>query len=166
MSDDGGPAGRVSVPLELVGAVGIGALDEVAVEDDFAVGRELGKPRLGSPSDEHMPVREHLHVALTRRKEVLRVRVRVYERYPSPPEVDVQQECPRLLLDPRPGPVVEERDRRRATPTSVVLPRERRPGAHIEGAPVRNQSAIAASRIMQPNDDVGMKGQIGLPQRW
>src|SRR4030095_1776429 len=36
----------------------------------------------------------------------------------------------------------------------------------IEGAPARNQSAITASNIMQPNDDVGMKGQIGWPQRW
>ena len=39
------------------------------------------------------------------------------------------------------------------------------PNANIEGAPARNQSAIAASKIMHPNDDVGMKGQIGLPQR-
>jgi hypothetical protein len=40
------------------------------------------------------------------------------------------------------------------------------PNANIEGAPARNHSAIAASQIMHPNDDVGMKGQIGLPQRW
>ena len=40
------------------------------------------------------------------------------------------------------------------------------PSPTIEGAPARNQSAITASKIMQPNDDVGMKGQIGLPQRW
>ena len=38
--------------------------------------------------------------------------------------------------------------------------------ANIEGAPARNQSAMTASKIMHPNDDVGMKGQIGLPQRW
>jgi hypothetical protein len=25
---------------------------------------------------------------------------------------------------------------------------------------------MRASKIMHPNDDVGMKGQIGLPQRW
>jgi len=40
------------------------------------------------------------------------------------------------------------------------------PSPTIEGAPARNQNAITASKIMQPNDDVGMKGQIGLPQRW
>src|SRR5258705_78204 len=40
------------------------------------------------------------------------------------------------------------------------------PSPTIEGAPARNQNAITASNIMQPNDDVGMKGQIGLPQRW
>ncbi len=38
--------------------------------------------------------------------------------------------------------------------------------ASIEGAPARNQNAMTASKIMHPNDDVGMKGQIGLPQRW
>jgi hypothetical protein len=38
--------------------------------------------------------------------------------------------------------------------------------AHIDGAPARNQNAIMASKIMHPKDDVGMKGQIGLPRRW
>jgi len=34
-----------------------------------------------------------------------------------------------------------------------------------EGAPAKNQIAISASKIMQPNEDVRMKGQIGVPQR-
>jgi hypothetical protein len=34
--------------------------------------------------------------------------------------------------------------------------------AITEGAR-QNQTAISASKMMQPNDDVGMKGQIGLP---
>lgn len=32
-----------------------------------------------------------------------------------------------------------------------------------EGAPARNQIAINASKMRQPNEDVGMKGQIALP---
>jgi hypothetical protein len=55
-------------------------------------------------------------------------------------------------------------------PTSRVFlvadPRLWDPSPTIEGAPARHQNAITASKIMQPNDDVGMKGQIGLPQRW
>jgi hypothetical protein len=31
------------------------------------------------------------------------------------------------------------------------------------GAPQRNHTAITASKMMQPNDDVGTNGQIGLP---
>jgi len=31
-----------------------------------------------------------------------------------------------------------------------------------DGAPARNQAAIRASKIMQPNEDVRMKGQIGF----
>ena len=34
-----------------------------------------------------------------------------------------------------------------------------------DGVPSRNQEAIIVSKIMQPNEDVGMKGQMGLPQR-
>ena len=33
----------------------------------------------------------------------------------------------------------------------------------MEGAPARNHTAMTVSKIMQPNDDVGMNGQIGLP---
>jgi hypothetical protein len=40
------------------------------------------------------------------------------------------------------------------------------PDVTREGAPAKNQIAISVSKIMQPNDDVGMNGQIGLPQRW
>jgi len=29
-----------------------------------------------------------------------------------------------------------------------------------------NQMARTASKIMQPNEDVGMNGQMGLPQTW
>jgi hypothetical protein len=36
--------------------------------------------------------------------------------------------------------------------------------ANIEGAQAKNQSAMTASKIMHPNDDVGMKGQINGPQ--
>ena len=35
-----------------------------------------------------------------------------------------------------------------------------------DGAPARNHSAIPASNTMHPNEDVGMNGQIGLPQTW
>src|SRR5258708_4410395 len=38
--------------------------------------------------------------------------------------------------------------------------------AKIDGAPAKNQIAIRASKIMQPNDDVDMNGQIGWPYRW
>ena len=34
------------------------------------------------------------------------------------------------------------------------------------GAPARNQIAIRVSKIIQPNEDVCMKGQIGFPHRW
>jgi hypothetical protein len=34
-----------------------------------------------------------------------------------------------------------------------------------DGAPARNHSAIMLSKIMQPNAELGMNGQIGLPQR-
>ena len=34
------------------------------------------------------------------------------------------------------------------------------------GAPARNQIAISVSKIIQPNEDVGMKGHIGFPHRW
>jgi hypothetical protein len=33
----------------------------------------------------------------------------------------------------------------------------------LEGAPARNQSAMIASKIMHPNEEVGMNGQIGFP---
>ena len=33
----------------------------------------------------------------------------------------------------------------------------------IAGAPARNHTAIALSNTKQPNDDVAMNGQIGLP---
>ena len=33
-----------------------------------------------------------------------------------------------------------------------------------DGAPLRNQPAIVESTIMQPNDEVGMNGQMGLPR--
>jgi len=45
-----------------------------------------------------------------------------------------------------------EDDRLRATPA-------------IAGPSARNQTATTASKIMQPNDEVGMKGQIGFPQK-
>src|ERR1700682_118133 len=38
--------------------------------------------------------------------------------------------------------------------------------ANIEGVPAKNQRAMRASKIMHPNDDAGIKGQIGLPQKW
>jgi hypothetical protein len=34
-----------------------------------------------------------------------------------------------------------------------------------DGAPARNHRAITLSKIMQPNAELGMNGQIGLPQR-
>jgi hypothetical protein len=40
------------------------------------------------------------------------------------------------------------------------------PDVTREGEPAKNQIAISVSKIMQPNDDVGMNAQIGLPQRW
>jgi hypothetical protein len=39
------------------------------------------------------------------------------------------------------------------------------PSGNIAGAPDRNQTAMNESKIMHPNDDVGMNGQIGLPQK-
>ncbi len=42
-------------------------------------------------------------------------------------------------------------------------PGARAASATIEGAPARNQSAMTLSKIRQPNDDVGMNGQIGWP---
>jgi len=36
----------------------------------------------------------------------------------------------------------------------------------MDGAPAINQMARTASKIMQPNEDVGMNGQMGLPQTW
>src|SRR5262245_812652 len=33
-------------------------------------------------------------------------------------------------------------------------------------APAMNQMARTASKIMQPNEDVGMNGQMGLPHMW
>ena len=35
----------------------------------------------------------------------------------------------------------------------------------IDGAPARNHGAIMLSKIMQPNAELGMNGQMGLPQR-
>jgi len=37
---------------------------------------------------------------------------------------------------------------------------------NTEGAPDKNHTAMKASKIMHPNEDVGMKGQIGLPHKW
>ena len=34
-----------------------------------------------------------------------------------------------------------------------------------DGAPARNHGAIMPSKIMQPNAELGMNGQIGLPHR-
>ncbi len=34
------------------------------------------------------------------------------------------------------------------------------------GAPARNQIAMTASKIMHPQEEVGMNGQIGLPKKW
>ena len=34
-----------------------------------------------------------------------------------------------------------------------------------DGAPARNHGAIMVSKIMQPNAELGMNGQMGLPQR-
>jgi hypothetical protein len=34
------------------------------------------------------------------------------------------------------------------------------------GAPARNHIAMSVSKIMHPNEDVGMNGQMGLPQKW
>jgi hypothetical protein len=34
-----------------------------------------------------------------------------------------------------------------------------------EGAPTRNHGAIIVSKIMQPNAELGMNGQMGLPRR-
>jgi hypothetical protein len=34
-----------------------------------------------------------------------------------------------------------------------------------DGAPARNHGAIMLSKIMQPNAELGMNGQIGFPQR-
>src|SRR5215813_11611098 len=36
----------------------------------------------------------------------------------------------------------------------------------IGGTPAINHTAMTASKIMQPNEDVGMNGQMGLPQTW
>ncbi len=33
-----------------------------------------------------------------------------------------------------------------------------------DGAPARNHGAIMLSKIIQPNADLGMNGQMGLPQ--
>ena len=35
--------------------------------------------------------------------------------------------------------------------------------ANLAGAPARNQIAIAASKSMQPHEDVGINGHSGLP---
>jgi hypothetical protein len=37
---------------------------------------------------------------------------------------------------------------------------------NTDGAPDKNHTAMKASKIMHPNEDVGMKGQIGLPHKW
>jgi hypothetical protein len=34
-----------------------------------------------------------------------------------------------------------------------------------DGAPARNHTAIMLSKIMQPNAEVGMNGQMGLPHK-
>ena len=36
-----------------------------------------------------------------------------------------------------------------------------RPGQNIAGAPARNQIAISETKMRQPKEDVGMKGQMG-----
>lgn len=53
-----------------------------------------------------------------------------------------------------------------ASPARARSPSRPRSAAYdIEGAPDRNQIAMAESKIMQPNDDVGMNGQIAFPYR-
>ena len=37
---------------------------------------------------------------------------------------------------------------------------------HTDGAPAKNHSAMTASKIMHPHDDVGSHGQSVLPQKW
>ena len=36
----------------------------------------------------------------------------------------------------------------------------------IAGAPARHQIAMTMSNTKQPNDELGMNGQTGLPQKW
>jgi len=48
---------------------------------------------------------------------------------------------------------------------STARRREFFPSASIVGAPDRNQIAMNESKIKHPNDEVGMNGQIGLPQK-
>ena len=38
-------------------------------------------------------------------------------------------------------------------------------GENSEGAPTKNQIAIKLSKIRHPKEEVGMKGQIGLPHK-
>src|SRR5262245_65964686 len=57
------PTGRMAGPGLCKGAVRRVALVDVAVEEELAVGRELGEMRLSAPADEHPAVAEQLGAA-------------------------------------------------------------------------------------------------------
>src|SRR6185295_799408 len=63
------------------------------------------------------------------------------------------------VATPARGPVSHVVARWTASPSAALRARL----LQIDGAPARNQIAIAVSKRRQPNDDVGMNGQIGLP---
>ena len=133
------------VPLETVRAVAVGvlarrlALSEVDVEQKRAAASELAHIWLRSPTDEDVPVRQKLRVALERREEPLRMVIAAYERHLLRRGVRSEHQHTREPLDWWSCPVVEERDRSVGMASCVVLPRESGSEAHLEVAPLAAQ---------------------------
>src|SRR5439155_15865723 len=93
---------------------------------------ELGEVGFAPPADEHVAVRQHLHRTLEVREELVRRNVRLYQGDLLRRRVDVEDECPRVVLYLWECAIVEDADVAVRKALRIVLPVEDGALAHPE----------------------------------
>src|SRR3712207_5226467 len=130
---------RPAPPREAEGAVRLDLGGKTRVEEEVPVAVVLGEVGRAAPADEHVAVRQDLHVALVGGEGLLRVEVLLQEGGRHRLLVEPEADAPRLILHGGP-PVVEEGDRAVGVAAGVVLEGEPRPLPHLEVAPLAAQA--------------------------
>src|SRR5215211_63619 len=126
--------GGATLPREAISSVGVIVGWYAGVEEQLAVVGELGGKRFTAPADEHVAVRQHLHIALGGGDQLVGVGVLAHEGRDHVVLVELYHDPARLRVYLGPGAVVEDGDGTVFPTAGVVLPGGAGVLSHLEVA--------------------------------